>query len=104
MKETTTNESESSAFLEAEAAEELSLRIALKRTRLEKAAESPSRSRFGWLSYVLVGGALLFFQKQIEHQVWLVAVALLIEIKSSSAAVHSRIDAILELEGLGTRD
>ena len=84
--------------LEAEVTEELAHRHAQKRPRLEEAAKRPSESWYVWAYYGTVCGLLLYFNEHSGRYIWLVALYLLIEMKSSAAAVHNRIDAILELE------
>lgn len=83
---------------EAEVAEELTLRIALKRVALEEAAKSPTVLKYQWIYYVFIGGLLLYFHDHLVDYIWHIVLLLVIEIRTSSSAVHARIDAILELE------
>ena len=68
MEDTTINDSEYRKMQEAEVAEELALRSALKRVQLEEAAKSPSISRYQWISYVIIGGTLLYFHDHLADQ------------------------------------
>lgn len=92
------NDSEYSKMQEALVAEELALRIALKRVALEEAAKNPTVSKFQWIYYVFFGGLLLFFHDYLADYIWYIILLLVIEIRTRSSEVHTRIDAILELE------
>lgn len=92
------NDSEYSKMQEALVAEELALRIALKRVALEEAAKNPTVSKFQWIYYVFFGGLLLFFHDHLADYIWYIILLLVIEIRTRSSEVHTRIDAILELE------
>jgi hypothetical protein len=98
MKETTMNDCEYRKMQEAEVAEELAHRIALKRVALEEAARSPTVSKYQWIYYVFIGGLLLYFHDHLADYIWYIVLLLAMEIRTSSSAVHARIDAILELE------
>jgi hypothetical protein len=98
MKETTMNDCEYRKMQEAEVAEELALRIALKRVALEEAAESPTISKYQWIYYVFIVGLLMYFHDHLADYLWYIIILLVFEIRTSSTAVHARIDAILELE------
>ena len=100
MKESTIDDYEYCRIQAAEVAEELALRSALKRVSLEEAAKSPSISRYQWISYAVTGAVLIYFHDHLANYIWYIVIFLLIEIRTGSAAVHSRIDAILELERL----
>ena len=100
MEESTMKDSKYRKMQEAEVAEELALNSALKRVRLEEAARSPSISKYRWTFYVVIGVVLLYFHDDLADYLWYIVLYLLIEIRTNSASVHSRIDAIVELERL----
>lgn len=83
----------------AEVAEELALQAALKKIRLEEAAKSPDTS-WGFGIFLAVGGAagMIFLREQLVDHLWILIVAIFINIRSHFLAVHRRIDAIQELE------
>ncbi len=88
---------------DAETAEERGLSRALERTRLEKAAARPSFFLDGWSLSVLIGIAVvLYLQGRHSEYYWLIPLLILRLIYSVYAGVHSRIDALLELERLRT--
>lgn len=100
MEQSRITDSEYRKMQEAEVAEELALRNALKRVQLEEDAKSPSTSRYQWISHVIFGAGLLYFHDQLADNIWSIVLYLVIEIRTSSVAVHRRINAILELERL----
>ena len=83
-----------------EVTEELALREALKRTRLEEAAKNPELSPSLWIIYIPVGGLLFYFRGDLVDILWILILFSLFHIESSSRGVHSRIDALLELDRL----
>jgi F0F1-type ATP synthase assembly protein I len=80
--------------------EELALREALKRTRLEQAAANPGLAPSRWIIYIMVGGVLLYFRDDLTSHLWMPIALLLLHIHAAVSSVHSRIDAILELDQL----
>lgn len=101
MRNTTGNSHDDPKLAEAELAEELALHQALKRIRLEEAAKRPVFSVYDWIvSGLLWGGWVWFFHEDLARGLWFIIPYLALQIHRSSQAVHTRIDAILELQGL----
>lgn len=99
-----TNSPEDASTLHDEVAEELALRAALKRTKLEQAAANLGLSLNRWTIYIIVGGVLFYFRDDLADYLWAIIAFLLLEIQASTSSVHSRIDAILELDELKHSD
>lgn len=83
-----------------EIAEELALREALKRTRLEEAARNPGLSLSKWVIYIIVGIFLLNLGADLIYNVLILFIFVIFHIEGNSRAIHSRIDALLELDRL----
>lgn len=86
-----------------EIAEELALRKALKRTRLEEAARNPGLSLSKWVIYIIVALFLLNFGADLIYNVLILFLFVILHIEGNSRAIHSRIDALLELDRLKIR-
>jgi hypothetical protein len=82
--------------------EELRLRDALKRIRLEDVAKSPILSSWGWVSKVAIG-ICIFMPYLSERYQWYVNGFVIIYLIAGERLVHARIDAILELAELDKR-
>lgn len=80
--------------------EERRLQAALERVRLEDAAKRPAISKRGWLVKTLLLVALCMANADSHYQYLINIIVIAFLIYGGDSRVHSRIDAIMELERL----